>query len=98
MNQPADPEIEALVTAFYAAFDNRSGRVPDGRRLREMFDEAATITRASRDGVETWDPQAFIAPRLAMLTDGGLTEFHEWEVEARTVVRENIAARWSTYA
>jgi hypothetical protein len=93
-----DPDIDALVAAFYAAFDNRGGRAPAVETLRAMFADAAVITRVSVDQVDNWTPEAFISPRGAMLTDGTLTGFHEWETEARTVVLDNIASRWSTYA
>jgi hypothetical protein len=97
MIEQSDPEIESLVGAFYAAFDNRGGRAPAGEALRAMFAEAATITRVAPDLADIWAPDAFIAPRVAMLTDGTLTDFHEWETEARTVVLDNIASRWSRY-
>jgi hypothetical protein len=93
----SDPEIEALIAAFYAAFDNRDGRAPGLDGLRALFIDTATITRVSGDAVERWDPDAFIAPRRALLTDGTLTDFHEWEVEGRTTVLADIASRWSTY-
>ena len=47
--------------------------------------------------VESWTPDAFIAPRIAMLSDGTLTDFHEWETQARTSVLDRIASRWSRY-
>jgi hypothetical protein len=93
----ASPEIEALASAFYAAFDNRGSRVPAADDLRALFSETATITRVTEADVASWNPEAFIAPRIAMLTDGTLTEFHEWETDSRTVVLGNIASRWSTY-
>jgi hypothetical protein len=91
------PEIEALTAAFYAAFDNRGDRTPTADALLAVFSDEATITRVANDGVESWEPEAFVSPRIAMLTDGTLAEFHEWETTSRTVVSENIASRWSTY-
>lgn len=98
MSAPPDPEIEALIAAFYAAFDNREGRRPAVEALREMFSPGATITRVNGEAVDRWTPEAFIAPRQAMLTDGTLTDFREWETAARTEVLANIASRWSTYS
>lgn len=97
MDARTDPEIEALVAAYYAAFDNRGSRTPALAELRAMFADHATITRVTNDRADSWTPEAFIAPRATMLTDGTLTGFHEWETTARTVVLENIASRWSTY-
>jgi len=97
MTATPNPEIEALIAAFYAAFDNRGGRAPADGALAAMFAQTATITRVGQGQVETWSPKAFIAPRVAMLTDGTLAEFHEWEVAAQTVVLADAASRWSTY-
>lgn len=62
-----------------------------------MFSEGATITRVTHDRVDRWTLETFISPRAAMLTDGTLIDFHEWEIEAHTVVLDSIASRWSTY-
>jgi hypothetical protein len=91
-----DPAIEALAATFYSAFDNRGPRIPTGGELLELFAGEASITRVA-DGIEIWDPQGFVEPRIAMLTDGTLTEFHEWETDSRTAVFADIASRWSTY-
>jgi hypothetical protein len=92
-----DPALEALVAAFYAAFDNRGGRRPATAALRAMFADGATITRVEAANVAVWTPDEFIAPRETMLTNGVLTGFHEWETAAHTVILQNIASRWSTY-
>lgn len=97
MGEQTDPGIEALITAFYAAFDNREGRRPSAEALRAMFDETAMVTRIGPNGGDAWTPEAFIAPRVAMLTDGTLTDFHEWEVASRTTILAHIASRWSRY-
>lgn len=93
----AAAEIDALIAAFYAAFDNRGGRAPALNDLRAMFSAEATITRVSPPSADTWSPEDFITPREVMLSDGTLTEFHEWEIEASTTVFDNIASRRSIY-
>ena len=90
-------EIDAVIAAFYAAFDNRGGRVPVAEDLRGLFTEAATVTRAAGDEIDTWDPDGFVEPRIALLTGGTLVDFHEWETGSRTLVLDHIASRWSTY-
>ena len=97
VSEERDPELEAVVAAFYAAFDNRGSRGPDAQELLALFGPEATVTRVAGADVETWSAQQFVAPRIAILTDGTLTEFHEWETESRTFVSGSIAARWSTY-
>ncbi|MEO5867622.1 MAG: hypothetical protein ABIS14_06570 [Sphingomonas sp.] len=90
-------DIDALIAAFYAAFDNRTAP-PVGDRLRGMFATGARVTRKSASGLDTWDVEAFIAPRIAMLSDGSLTDFHEWETEASTELAGSIASRFSEYS
>ena len=97
MGEPDQLEIEALAASFYAAFDNRNARVPAAAALHALFAHDAVITRVTPGHVERWTPDGFISPRVAMLTDGTLTEFHEWETQGRTVVLDNIASRWSRY-
>lgn len=90
-------EIDALAAAFYAAFDNRAGRAIDALALRSLFVTGASITRVTAGTIDTWDPDAFIAPRVALLTSGALTEFHEWETEGQTTILGSIASRRSHY-
>jgi hypothetical protein len=88
--------IDELIAAFYAAFDNREGRVPDGAALVALFAPEARVTHVG-ETVSTWTPEEFVAPRIRILTDGTLTDFHEWETSSRTDVFGDIATRWSTY-
>lgn len=97
MNSCSLPEIERLIAAFYAAFDNRGSRPPAIAELRAMFTAQATITRLTPDRIETWTTDAFIAPRAAMLSNGTLTEFHEWEVDGQTTAFDSIASHCSHY-
>jgi hypothetical protein len=95
---PADEQaIGGLVAAFYAAFDNRAGRRPDVLGLRGLFAPFALIVRVSAAGTDNWTVHNFLEPRAALLTDGTLTEFHEWEVRSRNVGGRRIASRWSEY-
>ncbi|WP_205956273.1 hypothetical protein [Pseudoxanthomonas winnipegensis] len=90
-------EIDALIAAFYGAFDNRGGRAIPVEALRDMFVPEAIVTRAAGSGTDTMTVDSFIAPRARMLSDGTLTDFHEWETHARTQVLRDIACRHSTY-
>lgn len=89
--------IDGLVAAFFAAFDNRDGRVPDAAAFTALFTAAATITHRHGLTIRSSSPTDFFTPRLAMLTDGRLLDFHEWEVEAVTSVHNGIATRTSFY-
>ena len=90
-------EIETLIEQFYSAFDNRYAQVPNSSALRARFSQEATITLVTTERIETWTADEFILPRIRILTDGTLTDFHEWEVAGKTVVFDQIASRCSEY-
>ena len=90
-------QIQQLIARFYAAFDNREGRAIDIAGLREMFLPNATVTRMAAGQIACWSVDEFIAPRAAMLTDGTLVDFHEWEVEGTTTIFDDIAEHRSQY-
>lgn len=96
-DEPAATGIDAVIAAFYSAFDNRGGRTPPTAALYDMFDASGRITRVSRDRVESWSVEQFVAPRAELLSNGTLTEFHEWETGGSTTVCGNIASRQSHY-
>lgn len=65
--------------------------------IREVFiPEGRIISNVGAEPV-IYDLDAFIAPRQAMLTDGTLTEFSEWEVAERTEIFGSVAHRFSEY-
>ena len=97
MDEPKHVGIDELIAAFYAAFDNRGARLPTMAEVRRVFLPDGRVTRVSLDGVDSWAVDEFIVPRITMLTDGTLVDFHEWEVEAETTVLGNIASRQSRY-
>ncbi|WP_266172034.1 hypothetical protein [Dyella subtropica] len=97
MDKPKHAAIDELIAAFYAAFDNRGAQLPTTAEVRRMFLPNGRVTRVSPDGVESWTVDEFIAPRLTMLKNGTLVDFHEWEIEAETTVLGNIANRQSRY-
>lgn len=97
MKHETETEIDALTDTFYRVFDNRGARTPSADALRKLFVPGGRITRVSSGAIEQWTVDEFIAPRIAMLTDGTLAEFHEWEVRSKTKVFDNIASRESHY-
>lgn len=97
MKNPKDTEIDALTDTFYRAFDNRGTPAPSAAALRALFAVDARIRRVASGAAEQWTVDEFIAPRIAMLTNGTLTDFHEWETGSRTTVFDNIASRESHY-
>jgi hypothetical protein len=96
-DQEAQAQIDDLIARYYRAFDNRANRPIDASGLRQLFLDDARITRIAPGQVESWNVGDFIAPRLTLLTDGTLIDFHEWEVQGETTLLGNIAQRRSLY-
>jgi hypothetical protein len=90
-------QIDALVDEFFRCFDNRDGRVPSAASMTRLFAETAAISQHRAGMLELFSPREFAGPRVALLTDGTLVGFHEWEVEATTRLLEPIATRVSAY-
>src|SRR5208337_5295440 len=97
MADQALADIDELIDSFYKRFDNRSPCAFKISELVVMFTPHARITRMTPNGIEEWSVQEFVSPRATLLTDGSLKDFHEWEIEAKTVVSSNIASRYSRY-
>ena len=91
-------EIDAIVARFFSVFDNRSGAMPRFADLEECFTEKATIVRRSTSGADVYTVSEFGLPRIALLTGGGLRDFHEWETSSTTQVFSGIATRTSRYS
>ncbi len=91
-------QIDTLVAEFFQCFDNRGGRVPTATSMTRLFAEHAAISQHKAATLEVYSPGTFAAPRLALLSNGTLRDFHEWELEARTEVLGPIATRVSAYA
>ena len=98
MQDSDQAQIDALIAAFFAAFDSRKGRAPDPERLARMFAEQAVVAMHQASGCLLYTPQEFIAPRVALLKSGDLVEFHEWEDSATTQVMGSLGVRTSRYA
>ena len=102
-DNPADraaeqARIDALIARFFAAFDNRNGRVPLESAITALFAERAVIARHQDGGCELSSPREFAAPRVALLAGGALVDFCEWEETASTRIRGPLAVRSSRYA
>lgn len=89
--------IDALVSMFFAVFDNRGGRRPRLNTLYDICLPQCVITKSGPGGLTVMGLDAFIEPRAALLSGGGLTEFFEEEVSGRTEVFGGVAQRLSVY-
>jgi hypothetical protein len=65
--------------------------------LTDCFTEKATIARRANSGTDLYTVEEFATPRIDLLTQGALVNFHEWEVSSATQLFDGIAARTSRY-
>ncbi len=89
-------EIDLLVRRFFAAFTNRGGPAPLAS-LAEVCHPSVQLISNTGVVPEVFGLAAFIAPRQALLTDGRLTEFEEFEMESETAIHGRLAHRRSRY-
>ncbi|WP_434631822.1 hypothetical protein [Chromobacterium sp. CV08] len=90
-------EIDRLIAAFFALFDNRGGVRPDLDRIFAMFTADGRITRVEGAEARQWSLEAFIAPRRDLLCGGGLDDFCEQESGEQTWIEGRLASRISRY-
>ncbi|UYM24914.1 DUF4440 domain-containing protein [Streptomyces albus] len=91
----AKAELDALMGSFMDAFTNTGGRPPRLHAVREVFIPQGMIIMNLPEGPVVYDLDTFLAPRQAMLTDGTLTEFSEWETAERTEIFGSVAHRYT---
>ena len=97
-NHVADQaKIDILIAKFFSTFDNRNGGTPSLADLTDCFSDKATIARRADGTVELYTVSEFALPRIALLTEGALVDFHEWETSASTQIFDGIATRTSRY-
>ncbi len=89
--------IDHTIAVFFRAFDNRNGKTPDLESLRTVLLPQAQIISQSLAQHKVYGVDDFIAPRAALLSDGRLVEFAEYEVAARTQISGGIAQRLCLY-
>jgi hypothetical protein len=98
MRDSDHPEVDGLIAAFFGAFDNRHGRIPDAGALARLFAETAVVAMHSSGTCTLFTPEEFIAPRIALLGSGELVDFHEWEESQETRIIGSLGLRSSRYA
>ncbi|HEV7122081.1 MAG TPA: hypothetical protein VGN24_01480 [Rhodanobacter sp.] len=91
-------QVDQLIVDFFAAFDNRGGRMPPQAEMVRLFADKAIVARHQGGTCTLYSPPEFAAPRVALLNGGALVDFHEWEETSSTEFAGAIAARTSRYA
>ncbi|MFJ8041530.1 DUF4440 domain-containing protein [Kitasatospora sp. NPDC096147] len=96
-DEAAKREIDALTAEFFGAFDNRDGKPADVARIRRLMVPGGVIV-VTGPRYTVHSVEEFIAPREELLSNGRLTDFHEWETSERTDIAGDIACRFGEYA
>ena len=91
-------EIAGIVRTFFEAFTSGPGCEERMDALRAAFLPQAVVVRTGGGEPAVYDVDGFIAPRQAILTDGTLEEFHEWELSGHTELFGDIAHHFCSYA
>jgi RimJ/RimL family protein N-acetyltransferase len=89
-------QIDKITQAFFALFTNITGP-PEFDCISKLCHKQAQIIKKTDDSTEIYNLQSFIEPRKKILTDGTLTGFREYEVQAETKITGQIAQRFSIY-
>lgn len=97
-NSRAQEEIDQLISRFFSAFDNRNGAAPELANLVDCFAEKAVIARCAELETELYTVMEFALPRMDLLTQGTLVNFHEAETSSVTNILGGIATRTSRYS
>ncbi|MFE9426529.1 DUF4440 domain-containing protein [Kitasatospora sp. NPDC006697] len=89
-------ELDRLTADFFGAFDNRHGGPADVARLRRLMLPGGVIVTTG-ENYRAYTVEEFVVPREALLSDGRLTGFAEWETSERTEIAGDIASRFGEY-
>lgn len=88
--------MESLLHDFFRAVSFEPGERPHYEALQGLFVPGGLLVKAI-GAAEVSTVDGFIAPRLALVESGALTQFHESERSGQTQVFGNVAQRWSVY-
>jgi len=98
-DQDADrAAIATVVRTFFGAFTSGPDVAAQMDALRAACLPEARIVRTCGGEPTVYDVETFIAPRQAMLTDGTVERFREWELAGHTEVFGDIAHHFCSYA
>jgi RimJ/RimL family protein N-acetyltransferase len=89
--------INAITKTFFSLFTNTNNNIPNLEAIHQICLPGAVIMKQENKSVQVYDLDSFIRPRQAILIDGTLTDFEEYEVEEDTRIINHIAQRFSRY-
>jgi hypothetical protein len=88
--------METLLHDFFRAVSFEPGERPSYQAIHGLFVPGGLLVKAV-GAPEVSTVREFIAPRLALVESGALTQFHESERSGETQEFGNVAQRWSVY-
>ena len=89
--------IDEIAGAFFGAFANGSGTPESIDVLYDIFIPEAIVVKNVGGTTEVLSVSGFVEPRRAILSDGSLQDFREYEVCEKTDIFANIGQRFSRY-
>jgi hypothetical protein len=95
--EQAKAEIDRVTAAFFDAFTNKGRSAAAPERIYDLAVPRCAVTIASPNGARSYSLEEFIAPRAALLSNGTLVDFEEYEVAEITTIFGGIAQRNSRY-
>ena len=96
-NEAVRRELNQLAADFFHAVSFESGGKPPYEAIHALFIDAGLLIKNTAQAPEISTVAQFIAPRQAMVANGELTRFKEWELSQTTQIFGNIAHRYSVY-
>ena len=88
--------IDQITAQFYDVFTNIN-RQPNWNVINEICLPETVIIKKSKQNIEIYNLENFIAPRREILSNGTLLTFQELETKEETTISGNIAQRFSSY-
>lgn len=91
-------ELDRLIAEFFLAVSFEEGASPMYENISGLFIENGLLIKNTGSEPEINTLQQFIAPRQALVRNGELTRFHEFELCETTESFGNVAHRFNSYA
>lgn len=90
-------QIGKITASFFGIFNNKDGKAPDWNLIHDLCIPETIIIKKAGEVQEVYNLTSFIEPRKAILSNGTLLDFEEYETEHNTRIVGNIAQRASVY-
>jgi hypothetical protein len=90
-------EINNITKQFFNLFDNTGHKIPDWTVAQKICIPEIIIIKKTVLTEVVYNLTSFIEPRKAILSDGTLTNFEEYELQEETQIIGHIAHRRSRY-